>query len=78
MREPVKPRYAVSMQIHFDQFGFSDKYENDEDSILDQMEKAVESLTEPVTGSPSHGKYVSGIVRLHVDDLFLRWRQIVI
>ena len=40
MREPVKPRYAVSMQIHFDQFGFSDKYENDEDSILDQMENS--------------------------------------
>ena len=38
--------------------------------IPDQIEKAIESLTDPITGSPSHGKCVSGISCLHVDDLF--------
>ena len=37
--------------------------------ILEQIEKAIESLTDPITGSPSHGKLVSGIICLHVDDL---------
>ena len=38
--------------------------------IPEQIEKAVESLTDPITGGPSHGKSVSGIICLHVDDLF--------
>ena len=38
--------------------------------IPEQIEKAIESLTDPITGSPSHGKLVSGIICLHVDDLF--------
>ena len=38
--------------------------------IPEQIEKAIESLTDPITGSPSHGKSVSGIICLHVDDLF--------
>ena len=38
--------------------------------IPEQKEKAIESLTDPITRSPSHGKLVSGIICLHVDDLF--------
>ena len=38
--------------------------------IREQIEKAIESLTDPITGSPSHGKSVSGFICLHVDDLF--------
>ena len=38
--------------------------------IPDQIEKAIESLTDPITGSPPHGKSVSGIICPHVDDLF--------
>ena len=38
--------------------------------IPDQVEKAIESLTDPISGSPSRGKRVSGIICLHVDDLF--------
>jgi hypothetical protein len=37
---------------------------------LDRLEKAIESLTDPITGSPSQGKRVSGIICLHVDDIF--------
>ena len=37
--------------------------------IPEQIETAIESLTDPITGSPSHGKSVSGIICLHVDDL---------
>ena len=39
--------------------------------ILERIEKAIESLTYPITGSPSHGKYVSGIICLHVDGIFV-------
>ena len=38
--------------------------------IPEQIEKAIESLTDPITGSPSHGKFVSGIICPHVDDIF--------
>ena len=38
--------------------------------IPEQIEKAIEPLTDPKTRSPSHGKSVSGIICLHVDDLF--------
>ena len=38
--------------------------------IPEQIENVIESLTDPITGSPSHGKSVSGIICLHVDDLF--------
>jgi len=38
--------------------------------IPDKVEKAIESLTDPITGSPSHGKSVSGSICLHVYDLF--------
>ena len=38
--------------------------------ILEQIGNAIESLTDPITGSPSHGKYVSGIICLHDDDFF--------
>ena len=37
--------------------------------VSDGMEQAIESLTDLVPGSPYHGKTVSGIVCLHVDDL---------
>jgi hypothetical protein len=43
-------------QVHFDRLG--------------QVETAIESLTYPISGSPSHGKRVSGIICLHVDDIF--------
>ena len=36
----------------------------------EQIDKAMESLTDPSTGSPSHGISVSGIICIHVDDLF--------
>ena len=36
----------------------------------DACQDAVEFLLDPVTGSPAHGKSVSGIFNLHVDDLF--------
>ena len=36
----------------------------------EQVEKAIESLTYPISGSPSHGKRVAGIICLHVDDIF--------
>ena len=35
-----------------------------------RIEQAIESLTGPIIGNPSHGKTVSGIICLHVDDLF--------
>ena len=38
--------------------------------IPEQIEKAIESLTDPIAGSPSHGQSVSGTICLHVDDLF--------
>ena len=38
--------------------------------VSDRIEQAIESLTDPITGSPSRGKTVSGIICLHVDDLF--------
>ena len=38
--------------------------------IPKQIEKAIESLTYPIAGSPSHGKLVSGIICLHVGDIF--------
>ena len=38
--------------------------------IPEQIEKAIESLADPITGSPSHGKLMSGIICIHVDDLF--------
>ena len=38
--------------------------------VSDGIEQAIESLTDPITGSPSRGKTVSGIICLHVDDLF--------
>ena len=34
------------------------------------IEQAIESLTDPISRSPSHGTYVSGIICLHVDDVF--------
>ena len=39
-------------------------------TFLSKYKKAIESLTDPITGSPSHGKLVSGIICFHVDDLF--------
>ena len=39
---------------------------------------AIESLTDPISGRPSRGKRVSGIICLHVDDMFLcRWQRIL-
>ena len=38
--------------------------------IYVQVEKSIESLTYPISGSPSNGKRVSGIICLHVDDIF--------
>ena len=38
--------------------------------IPEQLEKAIDSLTDPITGSPSHGKHVRGIICLHADDIF--------
>ena len=35
------------------------------------LEKAMEYLTDPIHGSPSHGKVVVGVLCLHVDDLFM-------
>ena len=32
--------------------------------------QTIGSLTDPITRSPSHGKRVSGVICLHVDDLF--------
>ena len=37
------------------------------------VEKALELLLDPVTGSPAHRKRVEGIVTLHVDDVFYVW-----
>ena len=39
---------------------------NDKESCHD----AVDFTLDPITGSPAHGQDVSGIVYLHVDDLF--------
>ena len=55
-KTPTKGGKSTGTQVQFD--------------ILEQIEKAIESLTYPITGSPSHGKLVSGIICLHVDDLF--------
>ena len=38
--------------------------------IPEQKRKSIESLTNQITGSPSHGKSVSEIICIHVDDLF--------
>ena len=38
--------------------------------VSDGIEQAIESLTDPITCSPSGGTTVSGIICLHVDDLF--------
>ena len=38
--------------------------------VSDGIAQAIQSLTDPITGSPSRGKAVSGIICLHVDDLF--------
>ena len=38
--------------------------------VSEGIDQAIESLTDPITGSPSRGKTVSGIICLHVDDLF--------
>ena len=38
--------------------------------VSDGIEQAIQSLTDPITGSPSRGKAVSGIICLNVDDLF--------
>ena len=38
--------------------------------VSDGVEQAIETLTDPITGSPSRGKAVSGISCLHADDLF--------
>jgi len=55
-KTPTKSGRLTGTQVQFD--------------ILEQIEKAIESLADPITGSPSHGKLVSGIICLHVDDLF--------
>jgi hypothetical protein len=55
-RIPAKTGKHSANQVHFD--------------TLEQIEKAIESLTDPITGSPSHGRSVSGILCPHVDDLF--------
>ena len=34
------------------------------------LQKALDMLVDPITGSPSKGKTVVGIVSIHVDDLF--------
>ena len=38
--------------------------------VSEGIEQAIESLTDPSTGSPSRGKVVSGIICLLVDDIF--------
>ena len=38
--------------------------------VSDGIEQATETLTDPISGRPSHAKTVSGMVRLHDDDLF--------
>ena len=38
---------------------------------LATLEKAMEHLVDPVTGSPSLNRKVIGVLRLHVDDLFM-------
>jgi len=38
--------------------------------VSDGIEQAIEPLTDPISGSPSHGKTVSGIICFHADDLF--------
>ena len=37
--------------------------------IPEQVKKAIESLTDPISGSPSRGKRASGIICLHLDDI---------
>ena len=60
-KAPTKGGTSTGTQVQFD--------------ILEQIERAIDSLTDPITGSPSYGELVSGIICLHVDDLFLCWRQ---
>ena len=52
----TKGGQSIGTQVQFD--------------IPEQIEKAIETFTYPTTGSPSHGKLVSGIICLHVDDIF--------
>ena len=40
-------------------------------ATMEPLEGALEMLTDPITGSPAHGKTVEGIVTIHVDDAFL-------
>ena len=46
--------------------------------VSDKIEQAIESLRDPITGSPSRGKAVSGIICLHVDNLCRRSRVLPI
>ena len=56
LKTPTKGGKLTGTQVQFD--------------IIEQIEKAIEPLTYPITGSPYHGKLVSGIVCLHVYDIF--------
>ena len=58
-RSKQKPGSKGSPDVHFD--------------LPEQVTKAIESLTDPITGSPSHGKTVSGAICLHVDNIFSVW-----
>ena len=37
--------------------------------LSEQFDKAIESVTDPIAGSPDNGKTVSGVICLHVDDI---------
>ena len=43
--------------------------------VSERIHQAIESLTDPITGSPPRGKTVRGIICLHVDDLFCSGNQ---
>ena len=40
------------------------------EQFAEHIELAIESTTDPVSGSPSKGKVVSGVICLHVGDMF--------
>ena len=44
---------------------------NKTSSPLDTLDQAIEYLTSPVQGSPGMNRQTSGVVCLHVDDLFM-------
>ena len=38
---------------------------------MNSLEAAIDYLTDPISGSPSEGQAVCGVILLHVDDLFM-------